>query len=73
MSAVELTSIILTALVAGAIASVGSAILTVAALRVHIEYLRQACGDNKDGLKRAHERIDEILQNGCSSAHGNRR
>lgn len=73
MSGAELATIIITALVAGAIASVGGAILTVAALRVHIDYLRQACSDNKSGLQRAHERIDEIHQNGCTNAHGNRR
>lgn len=72
MSGDELTTIILTALVSGAITAIGSSILTIAGLRVQIKYLEQADERHEKGITRAHQRIDEIQNNGCNHVNGHR-
>lgn len=62
MSGDELTAIIITALISGAIASVGSSILTIVGLRVQIGYIEKDIVRLDKGLGRAHERIDELNQ-----------
>jgi len=52
--------IILTAVLTGAISAGGASILTVAGLRVHVEYLKQATENNDKAISRAHSRIDSL-------------
>ncbi len=60
--------IIITALITGTMAAVGSSLLTVAGLRVHIEYLRKADEKHDANIISAHRRIDELLEKGrCST------
>lgn len=59
MTGDELTIIIITALVSGAISSVGSSLLTIAGLRVQIGYIEKNIERLEDSVTRAHERIDE--------------
>jgi len=66
----EVSLIIVTALIAGAISAVGSSILTIAGLRVQIGYLEKADERHEKAITRAHERIDEIQQNGCNHMKG---
>jgi len=49
-----------TAVLTGAISAGGASILTVAGLRVHVEYLKQATENNDKAITRAHSRIDEL-------------
>lgn len=48
--------------IVGAIVGTGasSAAMTVVALRVHIQYLRESVARQERAIQRAHERIDEI-------------
>ena len=55
MNGLDLIEIVITAAVTGVFSAVG----TVAALRVHIIYLREAVGENKKAIERAHRRLDE--------------
>lgn len=52
----QLLTIVYTAIVTGGV----SAIATVGALRVHINYLREGQTRNERAISRAHERIDEL-------------
>lgn len=53
-------------MITGAVAAIGSSLLTVAGLRVHIEYLRKADERHDADIKDAHRRIDEINAKGCA-------
>lgn len=59
-----MNEIIITALissvVAGAVSAIASSQLTIAGLRVHIEYLKQADERHEKAITRAHERIDSV-------------
>lgn len=61
---------IMIALITGGICSIGSSLLTVAGLRVHIDYLRKADAKHEENITYAHKRIDEINQNGCERQGG---
>ena len=52
----QLLTIIYTAIVTGGV----SAIATVGALKVHINYLREGQERNERAIARAHKRIDEL-------------
>tara|TARA_R110000803_G_scaffold166755_6_gene230046 strand:- start:266 stop:454 length:189 start_codon:yes stop_codon:yes gene_type:complete len=52
--------ILVTALITGAVSAGGASLLTVAGLRVHVEYLKKATEDNDKSITRAHKRIDDI-------------
>jgi hypothetical protein len=60
VTADQLSVVILSAVAAGIVSAIGSALLVVAALRVHIEYLRQADDRHEKSITRAHQRIDDI-------------
>lgn len=62
MSGDELTLIIITALIAGAISSVGSSLLTIAGLRVQIGYIEKNIEKIEKANTRAHERIDDLQE-----------
>jgi len=52
--------ILMTAIVTGAVSAGGASLLTVAGLRVHVEYLKKATEDNEKAITRAHTRIDSM-------------
>ncbi len=52
----QLVTIILSAVVTGGF----SAFVTVAGVKVHISYLKEAATRNEKAVQRAHERIDTI-------------
>jgi len=51
---------IMPSLVTGFMAAVGSSLLTVAGIRVHIHYLQKADERHEAEIARAHKRIDEV-------------
>lgn len=52
----------ISSIVAGAVSAFLSSQLTIAALRVHIEYLRETGARHEQAITRAHARIDEIAE-----------
>lgn len=56
ISTADVAQIVLTAVLTGAVSTLG----TVAALRVHILYIRETLVRHEDAIKRAHERIDVL-------------
>lgn len=67
MTAEEIGAIIITSVLTGGL----SAVTTVAALKVHVQYLRESieqlrAADDKQAkaIERAHQRIDELVKTG---------